>query len=137
MFGEIVIYYLHVSGQIIGYAHDFCNRQLKENQKLIPVFAHNLFSFDIFFVVKGIRLCVWRTKSLNIGERSLKNVHYANIGNQVKFIDTIKYYQQSLSSLASNADKTEKLNIQRCEKFIRKQKWFSQAANFLSEEEKS
>ena len=37
-----------------------------------------------------------------------ENVQYANIGNQVKFIDTMKYYQQSLSSLAKNASELEK-----------------------------
>ena len=91
MFNEIMIHHLQVSGEIIGYAHDFCNRKLKENQKLILVFPHNLFSFDFFFL-KGIRLCVWRTKSLNICGTNLTNVQYANIGNQVKFIDTIKYH---------------------------------------------
>ena len=135
MFREVVIHHSHVSGQIVGYAHDFCNKKLKENQNLIPVFAHNLLSFDFFFVVKGIRLCVWRTKSLNIGSSNLANVQYANIGNQVKFMDTIKYYQQSLSSLASNADSLEKQNIKNsCEKFIRASEQFSEAFNSLSDE---
>ena len=107
MFDEIVIHYWHLSGEIIGYAHDFCNRKLKENEKVIPVFAHNLFSYDFFFVAKGIRLCVSRMRSLNIAGTNLTNVQYANIGNQVKYIDTIKYDQQSLSSLASNTDETE------------------------------
>lgn len=35
IFGEIVVHHSHVSGDIIGYAHVFCNRKLKENQKLI------------------------------------------------------------------------------------------------------
>ena len=56
--GSVVIHYTHVTGDIIGYAHNFCNRKLKENQRIIPVIAHNLFSFDFFFVIKGIRLCV-------------------------------------------------------------------------------
>ena len=59
------------------------------------------------------------------------------IGNHVKFIDTTKYYKQSLSSLASNADKTEKLNVRSsCEKFIRKHSLFSKTFDFLSDEEK-
>ena len=102
IYGGYVIHHSHVSGQMIGYAHDFCNKKIRENQTLIPVFAHNLFSFDFIFVVKGIRLCVRKTKQFNIGETNLTNVQYANIGNQVKFIDTIKYYQQSLSALAKN-----------------------------------
>ena len=96
-----IIHHLHVTGEIIGYAHDFCNKKITENNNLNPVFAHNLFSFDFFFFVKGIRFCVWRKKQLKISGTNLTNVQYANIGNQVKFIDTMKYYQQPLSSLVT------------------------------------
>ena len=108
LFASYVIHHSHVTSNIIGYAHDFCNKNFRENQNPIPVFAHNLFSFDFFFVVKSIRLCVWQTKQLNIGGSNLPNVLYANIGSQVKFIDTIKHYQQPLSSLAKSADENEK-----------------------------
>ena len=67
MFDEIVIHLSHVNGEIIGYADDFRNTKLKENKILILVFAHNLFSFNFYFIVKGIKFCVWRKKSLNIG----------------------------------------------------------------------
>ena len=53
---------------------------------------------------------MWRTKQFNIGGKNLTNVPYANIGNQVKFIDTIKYYQQSLSALTKNVNEMEKKN---------------------------
>ena len=54
---------------------------------------------------------------------NLTNVQYANIGKQVKYIDTIKYYQQSLSSLAKNASEIEKKDIRAsCLKFIEKTK---------------
>ena len=88
--GGYLIHYSHVTSEIIGYAHEFCNTKIRENNNLIPVFAHNLFSFDFFFVVKGIQLCVWRTKQLNVSGTNLTNVQYVNIGNQVKFIDTVK-----------------------------------------------
>ena len=55
-----------------------------------------------------MKLCVWRLKQLNIGGTNLINIQYAYIGNQVKFIDMMKYYQQSLSSLAKNASELEK-----------------------------
>ena len=58
MFNEIMIHDLQVSGEIIGYAHDFCNRKLKENQKLILVFPRNLFSFDFFFSKRNKALCL-------------------------------------------------------------------------------
>ena len=124
-------------GKIVGYAQDFCNKKLKENQNTIPVLAHNLFRFDFSFVVKGLRLCVWRTKNLNIGGRNLTDVQYANIGNQVKFIDTTKFYQQSLSSLAADADSEEKSAIKAsCEKFIRNHKVLTQNFAILTKDEK-
>ena len=94
IYGGYVTHHSHVTGEVIGHAQDFCNKKIRENHNLIPVFAHNLLSFDFFFVVEGIKLCVWRTKQLNTGGTNLTNMQYHNIGNQVKFIDTIKYYQQ-------------------------------------------
>ena len=62
IYGGYVIRHSHVTGEVIRCAHDFCNKKIKENYPLIPVFAHNLCSFDCFFVLRGIGLCVWRTK---------------------------------------------------------------------------
>ena len=56
--GQTVLHHSHMTGKVIGYAQDFCNKRLKENENLVLAFAHNLFSFDILFVIKGIRLCV-------------------------------------------------------------------------------
>ena len=123
LYGSHVIHHSHVAREMKGYAHDFCNKKLRKNQNLIPALAHNLSSFDFFFVVKGIRLCVYGTKQLNIGGNNLTNIQYANIGCQVEFIDIIKYYQQSLSSFSKNANETEKINIRpSCRKFIEKMK---------------
>lgn len=102
----------HVTAKKVSYAHDFCNKKIREIQNFIPVSVHNLFRFVFFFVTKDIRLCVWRKKQLNIGGTNLANVHYANIGSQVKVIDTIKYYNQSLSSLAKSADQMKKQTLQ-------------------------
>ena len=55
-FSSYNIHHSHVTGKIIGYAYFFCNQKVRENQNAIPIIAHNLFSFDFFFVVKGIRL---------------------------------------------------------------------------------
>ena len=53
--GQTVLHHSHVTGKVIRYPHDFCNKRLRENQNLVPAFAHNRFNFDIAFVVKGIR----------------------------------------------------------------------------------
>ena len=127
-----------MNGEIAGYAYDFCNKKLRKTQNLIAVFAYNLFSFDFFFGVKGIRLCVWRTKQLYIGGTNLTNVQYANIGLQVKFIDTMKYYQQSLSSLAKSADENEIANFRNsCQKFIEGNATYSTAFSSLLDQDRT
>ena len=130
--------------EVVGYAYDFCNEKLEETQNVIPVFAYNLFSFDfvvfvvVVVVVKGIRLFVWLTKQLNIGAANLTNVQYANIGLQVTFIDTMKYYQQSLSCLAKSADENEIANIiSFCQKFIEGNTTYSTAFNSLFDQDKT
>ena len=69
---------------------------------------------------------------------NLTNVQYANIGNQVKFIDTIKYYQQSLLSFAQNASEIKKKNIRTlCLKFIEKNETYSAIFNSLPDNDKN
>ena len=58
MFGDVVIHHSHVTGEIIGYAHNFCNKKVRETQNQIPVFAHNLFSFDLFCCKGNKALCL-------------------------------------------------------------------------------
>ena len=132
-----MINHSHITGKTKGYAH-FCNKMLRENQNLILAFVHNLFSFDFFFVLKGIRLCAWQTKQLNIGGNNLTNDQYANIGCQVKFIGTIKCYQQSLSSIAKNTNEAEKIDIRHsCRKFIEKNETYSSVFNSILEGNKN
>lgn len=65
---------------------------------------------------------------------NLTNLRYANIGCHVKLKDTIKYYQQSLSYLAKNANENGKINIGHpCRKFIEKNDTYSCVFNSLSE----
>ena len=48
-----------------------------------------------------------------MGGKGLTNMSYANISDQVKFIDTIKFYQESLSELASSIKPLEHENIRK------------------------
>ena len=69
---------------------------------------------------------------------NLTNVQYANMGSQVKFIDAIKYYQQSLPALAKNVKEMEKKNIKTsCQKFIEKNKRYSRVFELLPDDEKT
>ena len=100
--GKQVIHHSHNTGEVVGYAHSFCNFKVRENKNQIRVIAHNLFGFDFFSFLKGLRLGAWRTTNLSIGGKNLTSVNYANISDQVKFIDTVKYFQQSLSTFANS-----------------------------------
>ena len=40
---KIHLHHLHVTGKIIGYVHDFCNLQVRENRDMVPCIAHKFF----------------------------------------------------------------------------------------------
>ena len=77
----IQIYHSHITGKIIGYAHSFCNAKVKKNYPKVTVIAHNLFRFDFFFLLKGLRAGVWRTRDLIIGGKNPTDINLSSIGN--------------------------------------------------------
>ena len=105
------IHHSHTTGDIIGYADTFCNERVRENYYKIPVIAHNLFSFDFFFLAKGLRASVWKTRDICIGGKNPTDINLASIDNQVQFIDKFKYFQQSLGALANSVTCSEKTAI--------------------------
>ena len=56
---------------------------------------------------------MWRTKDFKIGGKNTTDINFANIGNQVLFLDIIKYFQQSLANLANSLTDKEKSTIPR------------------------
>ena len=106
-----VVHHSHLSGKIVGFVHDFCNQKVRENYYTIPIIAHSQFRFDFFFFMHGFRPKVWETTDIKIGTKNTSNINFATIGNQVRFINTIKYFQQSLANLAGSMDDVEKQNI--------------------------
>ena len=109
---------------------------MRENKTKISVIAHNLLRFDFFFLLKGLRAGVWKTRETCIGGKNLTNINFTNIGNQVTFIDTIKYFQQSLGMLASDLTDNEKFAIRtECEKFIKKDENLSKKFNSCLKED--
>ena len=88
--------------------------------------------------MKGLRAGVWRTRDIKIGGKNPTNINFANTGNQIMFLNTIKYFQQSLKSLAASKTDNEKLAIRReWEKFIKKDPKFALKFNLWSDEEKN
>ena len=105
---KIHLHHSHITGEIKGYAHDFCNRKVVELEKQeIPCIAHNLFGFDFWFFMKGFSTTSWCSKELSAGGTNLTNINFANLRGEVKFIDSLKYYQRSLAELTSSMDLKE------------------------------
>ena len=48
-----------------------------------------------------------------MGGKGIRNLNYTSIGDQVKFIDTIKFYQEPLHALAASMEPTENQYIKR------------------------
>lgn len=115
------IHHSHITGEVIGYAHSYCNFKVRENKPKITVVVHNIFRMDFFFLLKGLRAGVKTTRDICIGGKKTTDINFTNIGNQITFLNTIKYFQQSLGALANSLTDSEKSSIKReCEKFIKK-----------------
>ena len=72
------------------------------------------FGFWFWFwysLIRGYRAVAWNSKDLKIGVSGLARMNYANISSTHKFIDSLKYYQQSLSQLTKRATEKEKDGI--------------------------
>ena len=133
-----VIHHSHIMGEIIGYAHLYCSRKVRENYCKTPVKAYNLFKFEFLLLLKGLRSGVWKTQDINIGGKNPSNINFANIGNQINFFDTIKYFQQSLGPIANSlTDKEKNAIFRECEKFLRNDPKFSKRFLLCMQEEKN
>ena len=122
---KIHLHHSHVTGEIKGYAHDFCNWTIRENHDVVPCIAHNFFKFDMFFLLKGLWLSVWRSDDINIGGNNMVDINYAQIDN-FKFIDSLKYYQTSLAKLSETMSPEEKARVAKLvNQFLTNHSYFS------------
>ena len=103
-----VIHHSHVTREIHSYAHNFCNKQVRDlTEKSGLYFScifHNGFRFDMTFLTKGIWLSLWQTQDVSLLGSGLKTLKSYNLGRHVKFIDSVKY-QKPLSKLARSKKK--------------------------------
>ena len=77
---KLHLHHSHVTGEIHGYTHDFCNKKVIELENPeIPCVAHNLFGFDFWFFLKGFSTTAWRTKELSAGGTNLTNLNCSSI----------------------------------------------------------
>ena len=82
------LHHSHITGNIIGYPHNFCNAKVRKNKDMMTCITHNSFHFDMSFLLKGIRLSVWKTKDINMGGTNLTNINYSTI-RKVTVFDTM------------------------------------------------
>ena len=76
----------------------------------ISLVAHNPFRFDFFLLLKRLRIGIWKkTRDFSIGGKKPSKINFADIGNQVVFINIIKYFQQNLRKLARSLTDRENL----------------------------
>ena len=91
-----------------GFAHSYCKKKVRENYFKIPVVTHNLLRIHFFFFYGKFKGWCLET---NVGGKNPTDVNFASIGNQIQFIDMIKYFQQNLSALANSLTDKEKSNF--------------------------
>ena len=98
----------------------------------------NLFGFDMFFFTKGYCATAWDTKHLNFGGTNLTHINYGNIGGEIKFIDTRKYYQKSLGELTATLSEDEKNSVKQLTKqFFNQHSYFSEVWKYLGDPRKN
>ena len=71
-------------------------------------------SFDLSYFLKTYVASTWCTKEINTGGNHLPRANYGNISREIKLIDSLKFYQRSLSELSStmtNEEKTAARNL--------------------------
>ena len=109
---KVHLHHSHITGKIIGYSHDFCNTAVIEKTSPdIPVVTHNLLGFDLYYFIKGYIASAWCSKSLNIAGNNLTHINFSKIAGEIKFIDSLNFYQKSFSVLASTLSVEEKLAV--------------------------
>ena len=130
---KVHLHHSHITGQIIGYSHSFCNKQVLELERPeIPCIAHNLFGFDFWFFMKGFSTTSWCSAQLAAGGTNLTDLNFANLKSEIKFIDSLKYYQRSLAELTSSMDKEEIDNSKKnMTLFLKNHHYFSTIWSFL------
>ena len=65
-------------------------------------------------------------KKLNIGGTNLTHVNYGIIDNEIKLIDSMKYYQKSLAALSSTLTTLEKGKVEKLTRqFFNQDHYFS------------
>ena len=53
--------------------------------------AHNLFGFDLYYIIKCYVASTWCSKEIRSGGSNLTCINFSGITGEVKFIDTLRH----------------------------------------------
>ena len=82
--------------------------------------------------MKGFSTTCWCSKELSAAGTNLANLNFGNLRGEIKFIDSLKYYQRSLAELTSSMDTNEIENAKTVmNSFLKNHHYFSTIWAFL------
>ena len=96
----------HSTGQYLGAAHNSCNLQRRDSDMQIPVFCHNLISYDGHFIMKNLHIVLDRILFLNaipLNTEKFKQIHI----NNLIFKDSMSFMDGSLERLVDTLLKSK------------------------------
>ena len=111
LFFDKVKHHCHITGRYIGAVHNYCNLQLR-TPNFIPIFFHNLSGYDCHLFIKklgeapGAIKIIPKTKENYISITKFIQVT-ADKSIQLRFVDSLKFLDASLNSLANTMDKND------------------------------
>ena len=96
-----------------------------------------LFGFDLYYFIKDYIASAWCSKELSIGRINLTHINFSNITGEIKFIDSLKYYQKNLAELASTSSQEEITEVKKLtQQFFLQHYYFSTAWPYLNSKNK-
>lgn len=81
--------------------HIFYAIKKLERMMIFLCLAQNMFGFHFYFIMRGIIPPKHKSSDSQVGSSNLVNINFTRLGSQIKFFDTLKYYQQSLAAISS------------------------------------
>ena len=132
---KVHLHHSHITGKIISYSHYFCNTAVIEKTSPdIPVVAHNLFGFDLYYFIEGYIASAWCSKSLNIAGNDLAHFNFSNITAEIRLIDSLIFFLLELASTLSVEEKLAAKEITTI--FLNQHYYFSTVWPYLSSQKK-
>ena len=86
--------------------------KVRENQTGFSSISLSYLNFDFYYMLRGYRVSSW-SDDIKIGGSNFFNANFLNIGQQIKIIDTTKYFRTSIAQIASTVTSEEKERIKK------------------------